>query len=119
MTTARNPAARDVAWGRWYARHGAARVIARTRRGIPQPSSNDERRQSYLLRLAAAGYDPREFARRAAHGAQVQDQVKARHTLSALLASINPDAAPPVIRTTRDNSAQPELAFTDQQVMAA
>lgn len=118
MPTVRNPAARDASWGRWYAKHGAARVIARTRRGIPQPSSNEERRQSYLLRLAAAGYDPREFARRAAHGAQVQDQVKARHTLSQLLASINPDAAPPVIRSTRENSAQPQLIFTDRQVMA-
>lgn len=115
--TVRQPAVRDAAWGRWYARHGAGITVIRTRRGIPQPADDDTRLAAYRARLAGTGYDHRELARRAANGAQLQDRIRARSVIDDLLSRINPDHAPVQVRSTRENSGQPQLALTERQVM--
>lgn len=71
MATFRDPAARDRAWGRWYAQRGAAAAIRRTR----------ERFIDYLRQPRRSGFRgchaPTNAERRAAWAARfhlVQDQ---------------------------------------------
>jgi hypothetical protein len=114
MTTAvtfRDPVARDRAWVRHYIRHGARVPYARaTWHGVPKPPEPERTVLAYQRRLAALGYDPRDFARRAKRGAALQDALKARPTV--LLAGGNA----PVIRSTACNGPAPQLQFTADQV---
>lgn len=116
MSTAvsfRDPVARDQAWVRHYIRHGARVPYARaTWHGIPKPPEPERTVLAYQRRLAAHGYDPRDFARRAARGAAVQDALKSRPVLAGLR---RPSDAP-VIRSTACNGPAPQLQFTHDQV---
>lgn len=83
-----------------------------------EPPTPAQRIADYRRRLAAAGYDPRDLARRAAAGIAIQDGLRARNRLREVVERINPDLAPPRIRSTRENGLRADL-FTPDQVCAA
>lgn len=114
--TLRDPAACDRAWARYYARKGArVPYIRATWRGVPKPAEPEHVIEAYQRRLAAHGYDPRDFARRAQRGAALQDALKARPTSAALRGALRSIEAP-VIRSTACNGSAPQLHFTADQV---
>jgi hypothetical protein len=114
--TFRDPVARDRAWVRYYARRGArVPYIPATWKGVPKPAEPEHTIGGYQQRLAAHGYDPRDFAQRAQRGAALQDALKARPTSAALRGALRSLEAP-VIRSTACNGSAPQLHFTADQV---
>lgn len=113
--TFRNEAARDAAWGRRYARYGAKRALIRARYYAPEPLNESQRLDIYRDRLRQVGYDSRDFARRVARGAAIQDALKPASVLKSLL----PDRDQVIIRSTRDNGPTQSPLFTDADVERA
>lgn len=111
----RNPAARDAAWGRRYARHGAKCALIRARYYAPEPLNESQRLDIYRDRLRQVGYDSRDFARRVSRGAAIQDALKPTSVLKALF----PDPDRIVIRSTRDNGSTQAPLFSDADVERA
>lgn len=97
-------AARDRAYGQYYLRTGAARVVLPIQRaGNPPQPTAEARRRRYQIALGRMGYDPAEFARRVALGERVQRAIADR----SFAASADP-AAPRPPQHCRQPAQRPE-----------
>ncbi len=96
----RHSAARDQAWGRFYARQRSARVL---REAVNAPSQQERLARYYADLAAAPDFHPVAHAARAARGLQLVSPI-----------GVQPERSSPLPSTARANP--PSLPASGQQV---